>query len=139
MFTVTTKYSYEYFIDLMKKMVVDNKLPAIKEADNKIQTLSTVVDAYRQSDELRKLELVFKMSENYKPELQRDIKIKEIDSKIQREKNRGIAMMRGRKLRDFDVDDLDLEIEMDILDRPVNDKLVRKQRRRTRNEDIIVL
>jgi hypothetical protein len=132
----------------MKKMVVDNKLPAIKEADNKIQTLSTVVDAYRQSDELRKLELEFKMSENYKLELQRDIKIKEIDmlmkeidSKIQREKNRGIAMMHGRKLRDFDVDDLDLdlEIEMDILDRPVNDKLVRKQRRRTRNEDIIVL
>jgi len=101
--------------------------------------LSTVVDAYRQSDELRKLELVFKMSENYKPELQRDIKIKEIDSKIQREKNRGIAMMRGRKLRDFDADDPDLGIEMDILDCPVNDKPVRKQRRRTRNEDIIVL
>ena len=127
-------------------MVVDNKLPAIKEADNKIQTLSTVVDAYRQSDELRKLELEFKMSENYKLELQRDIKIKEIDmlmkeidSKIQREKNRGIAMMRGRKLRDFDADDPDLGIEMDILDCPVNDKPVRKQRRRTRNEDIIVL
>lgn len=110
LFTVTTKFNYDFFIDLMKKLITNNKLPVIKEADNKIANLVKVVDGYKQSDELRKqsdelrkLEMQFKLSDNYKLELERDVKIKQIESdtqialgniniELQREKNKQIAM-----------------------------------------------
>lgn len=75
LFTITTKYTYTYFIDLMQQLISDHKLPAIKEADTKITTLTNVVDTYKQSEELRALELQYRLSENFKLELQRDLRI----------------------------------------------------------------
>ncbi|AZL89718.1 Bro-N domain-containing protein [Megavirus baoshan] len=106
LFTVTTKYTYQYFIDLMKKLIVDHKLPAIKEADDKINALSSVIDSYKHSEEIKKLEYQYKLSDNYKLKLQRDIRLKEIDSEtqicvknieleIEREKSKRVVMNKG--------------------------------------------
>ena len=64
---------------MMQKLIVDHKLPAIKDANIKIDNLCDVVNSYKQSEEIRKLELQFKLSENYKLEIAKDIKIKELD------------------------------------------------------------
>lgn len=119
LFTVSSKHTIESLIDHMKKLVQEYKLPAIKEANNKIDNLTNVLVTYKQSDELRKLELEYRLSDNYKLELQRDIKIKELDTKIkeidsetrivlgnieidlQREKNKQIAMEKGYDLSQF--------------------------------------
>ena len=119
MFTVSSKHSIESLIEHMKKLVQEYKLPAIKEANYKIDNLTNVLDTYKQSDELRKLDLEYRLSENYKLELQRDIKIKEMDTKIkeidsetqvalrnmeielQRERNKQIAMEKGYDLTQF--------------------------------------
>lgn len=82
LFTITTKFTHDYFIDLMQKLINDHKLPAIKDADNKINNLCNVVDTYKQSDEIKKLELQYKLSDNYKLELHRDIKKSRTDIKI---------------------------------------------------------
>ncbi|ANB50165.1 putative Bro-N domain-containing protein [Powai lake megavirus] len=106
LFTVTTKYTHQYFIDLMKKLIVDHKLPAIKEADDKINALSSVIDSYKHSEEIKKLEYQYKLSDNYKLKLQRDIRLKEIDSEtqicvknieleIEREKSKRVVMNKG--------------------------------------------
>jgi len=109
LFTITNKFTHEYFIDIMKNLISTHKLPAIKEADNKITTLANVVDTYKLSDELRKLEMQYKLSENYKLELEnhkleleiRKIEsetaenVKELDIKLQYEKNKQIAMEKG--------------------------------------------
>ena len=120
LFTITTKYTYKYFIELLQNLIETNKLPAIKEAHTQISNLSNVLDSYKQSDKLRELELQYRLSENYKLELQtdariteleskRDVRIKELDLetqtivknldiKLQREKNKQIAMEKGYDL-----------------------------------------
>lgn len=109
LFAITTKYTHEFMIKLLQELIAKNPLEAIKEADSKISHLSAIVDTYKQSDDLRKLELQYKMSENYKLELEKDIKIKKMDSEtqitikkidleIQREKNKQIAMEQGYAL-----------------------------------------
>ncbi|AVL94396.1 putative Bro-N domain-containing protein [Moumouvirus australiensis] len=122
LFTVTTKYTHEYFIDLMKKLIETHKLPAIKEADDKINALTNTIDIYKQSEQIKKLEYKYKKSENYKLKLQRDIqlaqkdiqlaqkdiqiaqidsdtkiKLKNIDLEIEKEKSKQIAMNKGIK------------------------------------------
>jgi prophage antirepressor-like protein len=126
LFTISTKFTHDYFIDLMKKIINEHKLPAIKEADNKIITLNNVLDVHNNSNELRKMEYDLKkmkydyrVTENYRLELQRDIKmkerdikVKEIDSEtaiaienikldIEREKSKQIAMEKGYDLNLF--------------------------------------
>lgn len=103
----------------MKKLINDHKLPAIKNADTQISTLNNVVDTYKQSDEIRKLELQYRLSENYKLEIEvdklrieKDIKIKQIENdtqiamgnieiQLQREKNKQYAMEHGYDLTHF--------------------------------------
>nr|AEX62209.1 uncharacterized Bro-N domain-containing protein [Moumouvirus Monve] len=108
LFTVTVEFTHEYFIDLMKKLIKTHKLPAIKEADDKINALSNAIDIYKQSEEIKKLEYKYKTSENYKLKLQRDIqlaqidsdtkiKLKSIDLEIEKEKSKQIAMSKGIK------------------------------------------
>jgi prophage antirepressor-like protein len=117
LFTITTKYAYTFFVSMMQNLIANHKLPAIKEADTKNMVLTNAVDIYRQSEELRKLELQYRLSENFKLELERDIRIKELDSEtavavknieveLQREKNKQIAMENGY--------DLDLFINKNI-------------------------
>jgi prophage antirepressor-like protein len=122
-FTITTKYTHNYFIDLLKELIDDNKLAIVKDAHNKIFNLTNAVDQFIQSDKLRSLELQFRLSDNYKLEIERDVKIKEADVKIkeadvkmkeleteteitvknldivlQREKNKQTAMEKGYDL-----------------------------------------
>jgi len=59
----------------MKSLIEKYKLPTIQEANNKIVALNNV-------DELRRLELEYKNSDNYRLEFERDIKMKEADLKI---------------------------------------------------------
>ncbi|AQN67865.1 putative BRO-N domain protein [Saudi moumouvirus] len=115
LFTVTVEFTHEYFIDLMKKLIKTHKLPAIKEADDKINALTNTIDIYKQSEQIKKLEYKYKKSENYKLKLQRDIqlaqkdiqlaqidsdtkiKLKSIDLEIEKEKSKQIAMNKGIK------------------------------------------
>ena len=62
----------------MKMLIENNKLPAIKEAGSQFVSLCNVVDAYKQSEEIRKLEFQFKLSDNYRLELETNKFIKEI-------------------------------------------------------------
>lgn len=86
LFTVTTKHTYDYFIDFMKKLIVTHKLPAIAEANNQITTLSAVVNQYDTAEKTRQMELQFKMSDNYKLELERDIRLRELDLQIEQQR-----------------------------------------------------
>lgn len=106
LFTVTNKLTHEYFINFMKQLIIENQLPAIKDANTQISNLSNVVDTYKQFEQIKKLEYEFKMSDNYKLEVEKEIKIKELDSEtaialknieveLQREKNKQIAMENG--------------------------------------------
>ena len=126
LFTISTNFSYEYFIELMKKLIETNKPPAIKEAYNKMAGMQNVMDTQKQFEELRKLELQFRLSDNYKLELDRDVKIKQLDTErdiaikqldydiqiakgntdieLQREKNKQIAMENNYDLSYFNVD-----------------------------------
>ncbi len=112
LFAITAKFTHEYFIEHLKKLVYDNKLPAIKEAHTKIDTLENVVDTYKQSDKLRELEYQFKMSDNYKLEVEAAVRIKELDSEtaktvkeldieLEHVKNIGHAMRNGYDLEPF--------------------------------------
>ena len=119
LFTVTANLSYEYFLDLVKKLIGEHKLPAIKEADNKIVNFQSLVSSYKDSDENKKLKLQFKLSENFKLELQTNVKLKKLEIhnsveikkyesrikkyeiKLQREKNKQIAIEKGYNLTHF--------------------------------------
>jgi prophage antirepressor-like protein/ribosomal protein L7/L12 len=112
LFTVTTNHGYQYFIDLMQQLINEHPLPAIREMNSKNAMLESKVASLEQRDEIVKLELQYKMSDNYKLELERDIKqverdirIKElelesksVDIELQKEKNKYIAIKKGRDL-----------------------------------------
>ena len=121
LFTISTKYPYEFFIEKMKELIEKNPLPGIKEAN--VKMMENKIQQLEQSQELRKMEIEFESSENFKLkvqsniklkelEAQRDIRIKEIeyDTKIamgnieielQKERNKQIAMERGYDLADL--------------------------------------
>lgn len=86
LFTVTTKHTYDYFIDFMKKLIHTHKLPAIAEANNQITTLSTIVNKYDTSEQIKQLKFQFKLSDNYKLELEHNIRLRELDLQIEKEK-----------------------------------------------------
>ncbi len=125
LFTISTKYSVEYLIDHLKSLIENNKLPAIQDADNKIANLNAAIKFYKQSDEIKKLELQFKLSDNYKLELENfklalerdiavkqldmtikrlDMTIKQLDLQIEREKNKS-TIAKGHDHHSFDYDD----------------------------------
>ena len=108
LFTVSTKYPYTHFIDLLNDIVANNKLPEIKEADNKIKNLSAVNNVYQQQEKHQHDIIMFKLSENYKLEMEHQYRMKQIDLEIQKEKiveqkekNKQIAMDRGYNLKDL--------------------------------------
>lgn len=102
LFASTTKFPLDFFIGVMKKLIDGHKLPVIKEADAKIGALSVTVDAYRQTEELRKLELQYRLSDNYKLELENEkirleneVAVKSVDLDIEREKSIRAALQKG--------------------------------------------
>jgi hypothetical protein len=95
LFTISTKYSIEYLVDHLKSLIENNKLPAIQDANNKIANLNSKIEFYKQSDEIKKLELQFKLSENYKLELERDIIVKRLDLQIECERIKLIFIEKG--------------------------------------------
>lgn len=112
LFAITSKFTHEYFIEHLKKLVEEHKLPSVKEANTKIDAMSNVLDTYKQSDKLRELEYQFKMSDNYKLEVEAAVRIKELDSEtaktvkeldieLERVKNIGHAMINGYDLEPF--------------------------------------
>lgn len=86
----------------------------LTEANDKIDYLLQMIDIYRRSDEIKQLELQFKLSDNYKLELEmlsmeKEIKMKQIESEtkialknielnIQRELTKYMAMKKGYEL-----------------------------------------
>lgn len=68
LFTVTTKYTHETIISQLETLITENKLPALKEKEIENKNLNNVLNTYKQSEELRKLELEYKLSDNYKLE-----------------------------------------------------------------------
>jgi prophage antirepressor-like protein len=80
LFTVSTKHSIEFLINHLKSLIINFKLPAIKDANNQIVTLNNVLDTYKQSDEIKKLELQFWLSDNYKLKHETELKMKQIDT-----------------------------------------------------------
>jgi prophage antirepressor-like protein len=108
LFTITTKHTYKSMIELMKDIIDNNALPEIKEANNKITNLTNVVDTYKQSEELRKLELQYHMSKNYKLELkthQLELKTHQLELKTRR-----VEAYNSRMVRE-----IDLQIEQEKL------------------------
>ena len=69
LFTVTIKYSIEYVIKHMKELVKLYPLPAIKEAEDKIEKLEMTINSHKQNNKIKELELQYKSSPNYKLEL----------------------------------------------------------------------
>lgn len=118
LFTISNKFTHQYFIDLMKELIETHKLPAIENANNKIENLNNVVNTYKNYDELEKikcdiekLKYQYKLSDNYKLQLETDLRIKEIDSDtkislknldldIEKEKSKQVAMSKGVKIND---------------------------------------
>ena len=91
LFTISQKHTIESLIDHLKILIETHKLPALKEADDKIHGLNTALVHYQQSEKLKELELRYKMSENYKLELamkKYDVKLRKLDLALEREKNR---------------------------------------------------
>lgn len=70
LFTISLTHTYETIIEHMKTLIGKFILPSAQEANNKINKLENVVDIYYKSEELKKLELQFKLSDNYKLELE---------------------------------------------------------------------
>ncbi len=60
------------------RIIGNNKLSTMNDAAN----LNARIEFYKQSDEIKKLELQFKMSENYKLELERDRTVKQLDHDV---------------------------------------------------------
>ena len=73
--TTGKKYTLEYIFKLFDKIIDKYPLPIIKEKDNKIRFLED-------NNELKLKELNFKMSDNYKLELQfkKDIELKKLEN-----------------------------------------------------------
>jgi prophage antirepressor-like protein len=85
LFTITAKHTHEYFIEFMQKLVIEHKLPAIKDAEKQIVTLNNVVGMYQNQIDITKLDKEiqqkmcdFKNSDNYKLELETQVKLAEI-------------------------------------------------------------
>ena len=97
-FTVSVKHPIEKLIDNMKKLIVDNPLPALKEARDKLTLAESKCEGYKQSEELRKLELQFKLSDNYKLELEKDVEVRRLEAerKLVREKLKLELVIQGR-------------------------------------------
>ena len=96
------------------------------------RTMKNVIETCTQSNKLRKLELQFKLSDNYKLELERDIQVKHLDYdmqvaigniniELQREKNKQIAMENNYDLSYF------------------NDKVTKNKTKPNKNDDVIKL
>lgn len=81
LFTISAKHTYESLIEHMHNLIENNPLQSIKEAKTKLIVAEN--ENYKKSEELRKLEMQFKLSENYKLELERDIIIKNIDKEVE--------------------------------------------------------
>ena len=121
LFTVSIKYPIDYHIQNMQRLIDMYKLPALKNADDRIMHLTNVVDIQRQSDDLRRMEFQFKMSENYKLEVEKDLKIRELDIQalrlnieLEKEKTKQMVIQAGGRkvvepmLLELDDDDDDV-------------------------------
>lgn len=127
LFTISQSYSYIDAINHMKELIVKHALPAIKEAANQIVQLEKVVDTFHKSDELKKLELEFKMSDNFKLEVERDIKIKEKD------------VERDIKIKEKDVEMKEIEVRrLDAEARLIMMQLQLEHVRNNKSKDYVV-
>lgn len=96
-------------IERLKILMEIHKSPSLKEADDKIQRLNTELVHYQQSEKLKELELRYKMSDNFKLELEMkkyDVKLRKLDLALEREKNR-----RKRTASDLTESDTDSDVD----------------------------
>ena len=137
LFTISIKRTYSDIIKHMQDLINTHKLPAIKEATDQIARLENVVDTFNRSEEIKKLELQFKMSDNYKLEMEKDIKMKEIEiRRIEAETKLlnvqlKIERIRNKQTNDVGQDETDTEC-FNILDKD-NMILCNKKRRKGDN------
>lgn len=97
-FTVSTIHPIENLIDNMKQLIINNPLLSLKEAKDQLALVESKCKGYKQSEELRKLELQFRMSDNYKLELEKDVEVRKLEAerKLVREKLKLALVMQGR-------------------------------------------
>ena len=122
LFAITEQHTIESIIEHTKMLIEKYKLPAIMEAQTKIGALNSTIALYQQSDRIRELELRYKMSENYKLEIKRDIEIKKydvelrkLDLKLEREKNQRKQTESDLTASDQSESESDSDIESSII------------------------
>ncbi len=95
LFTVSNKHSIGKIINNLQDLISKYKLPAIQniEAENKL--LTKRINGYEYSEEIRKMELEYKQSDNYRLELEYNLQMIKLQIEYQREKNKYIAMDKG--------------------------------------------
>ncbi len=138
LFTISHKHSIEDIIEHVEALITKHKLPAIVNAENKIYNLTNALDTYRQSEELRKLELEFKQSDNYRLELEMyaqrkklDIEEKKVEIQLQREINKQFMIQLGYNIKYYkknldskpsidseSVSDFEIEISEELEEKP---------------------
>jgi len=98
----------------MKKLINENKPKELAAMQSQLSNVNGVVDVYKQSEELRILQEKYKYTDNYRLELETNLKIKEIESEtairlkeldieLQHKKNIQMAMENG-----YDLDNISI-------------------------------
>jgi prophage antirepressor-like protein len=142
LFTVTTKYTYEDVIKDMHQLITDNPSKDVKNANHEIVRLGSVVDVYQNHIDIGKLDKEiqqkmcdFKNSDNYKLELETQVKLAEIRYNAEKYlKDRDIEM----KNKDIELEKLHIkriamekDIPMEITEfKPIIKKVVKRKSRK---------
>lgn len=114
LFTVSAKHPIESLIDHLKSLVINNRLPALVEADQIIRESNIKNDQYRSliiahqtADQIRLLKAQYKMSDNFRAEIEfmkshdylakldRDIQIEQLKFQTQLSKTYQVALEHG--------------------------------------------
>lgn len=138
LFYVNDTYAIESMIAHMDNLIKNNPSPKIKEKNMQLNEKDKIINTYERNDEIKKLELKWKLSENYK--LKQQVKIKEQEVQIKK-----IEAETKIKLRELEVQlELaklgDVNINLPLAITQANPKKVTiKKITRKRNDNIIEL
>lgn len=123
LFTITTKITHMFLIELVQQLIIDNPLAAIKNAEEHNKQLINSLAIYKKNEEIHKLEKElhklkqkYKLSDNYKLNIEKEIRIKESEDKKQAriKESEDKKQIRLKELDDetkIRLHEIDLEIE----------------------------
>lgn len=138
LFFVNDTYTIESMIAHMDNLIKNNPSPKIKEKNMQLNEKDKIINTYERNDEIKKLELKWKLSENYK--LKQQVKIKEQEVQIKK-----IEAETKIKLRELEVQlelaklgDVNINLPLAITQAKPK-KVTIKKISRKRNDNIIEL